>query len=124
MDVIHTAVAVSDIEETLAFYTEALDLAYAHEFELNGVRNVYVAGEDGAEIQFKHDPDRTDPIEPSGIDHLAVEVERVRETFEDLVATTDCPVVTEPTVVEPAGARAAFVEDPDGYVVELVEYLD
>lgn len=124
MDVIHTAVAVSDIEETLAFYTDGLDLEYAHEFELGGVRNVYVAGDDGMEIQFKYDPDRTDPVEPAGIDHLAVEVESVPETFDDLVAATDCPVVEEPTVIEPADARAAFVEDPDGYVVELVEYLD
>jgi lactoylglutathione lyase len=100
MDVIHTAVAVSDIEETLAFYTDGLDLEYAHEFELNGVRNVYVAGENGMEIQFKHDPDRTDEIDPSGIDHLAVEVESVPEAFEELLAATD------------------------GYVVELVEYLD
>jgi lactoylglutathione lyase len=124
MDVIHTAVAVSDIDETLAFYTEGLDLEYAHEFELDGVRNVYVAGEDGMEIQFKYDPDREEPVEPSGIDHLAVEVDDVPETFERLVEETGCPVAVEPTVIEPADARAAFVEDPDGYVVELVEYLD
>lgn len=122
MDVIHTAVAVSDIDETLAFYTEGLDLAYGHEFTLDGVRNVYVAGEGGLEIQFKYDPDREAPVEPAGIDHLAVEVDDVPAALEALVAATDCPVVQEPTVIEAADAVAAFVEDPDGYVVELVAY--
>jgi len=32
--------------------------------------------------------------------------------------------VAEPAVIEAAGVRAAFVEDPDGYVVELVEPLE
>lgn len=124
MDVIHTAIQVSDLDATLDFYTGALGLELAHEFEMDGVRNVYVGGEGEAEIQFKHDPAATVPVEPAGIDHLAVSVADVDAEFERIRAETDCPVHVEPTDVPPADARVAFVEDPEGYVLELVEFLE
>lgn len=123
MDVIHTAIAVSDLDATLDFYVDGLGLARSNEFEIDGVRNVYVAGEDGTEIQFKFDPASTEPVEPAGIDHLAVSVDDVDAEFDRLREATDCPVQVEPTDIPEANARVAFVEDPEGYVVELVEYL-
>jgi lactoylglutathione lyase len=123
MRFIHTALDVSDLDAMLEFY-DTLGLEYHDEFTLDGVRNVYVGDDDGMEIQFKYDPERDDPVDPSGIDHLAVEVEDVDAEFDRIVGETDCPVVHEPMTVEEADARAAFVEDPDGYVVELVAYLD
>jgi lactoylglutathione lyase len=119
--VIHTCIAVSDPEASLEFYGE-LGLERTGEFTLGGVRNVYVGGDEGAEIQFRHDPERTDPIEPEGMDHLAVAVDDCEAAFEELRAATDCGVRDEPTVIDAADAVAAFVYDPDGYVVELVEY--
>ncbi|MFC7114142.1 VOC family protein [Natronoarchaeum sp. GCM10025703] len=56
--------------------------------------------------------------------HLAVRVEDVEATVEALVAATDCPVTNGPLTIEAAGARAAFVEDPDGYEVEIFSPLE
>ncbi|SFR33712.1 VOC family protein [Halogeometricum limi] len=123
MGFIHTALDVTDVDETLDFYAE-LGLSKTGEFTLNGVRNVYVGDGDDAELQLKHDPERDEPVEPAGIDHVAVEVDDADEAFASLVAATDCPVVREPFDVDPVNAHVAFVEAPDGYVVELVEYLD
>lgn len=123
MGLIHTAITVSDLDAMLDFYGE-LGLSKTGEFTMNGVENVYVGGDDGLEIQFKHDPDSDDDVEPAGIDHLAVEVDDADEAFEDLVSATGCPVVRKPFDVDPVGAHVAFVEDPDGYVVELVEYRE
>ncbi|WP_117591239.1 VOC family protein [Haloprofundus halophilus] len=120
-DVIHTALRVSDIDATLDFYVDGLGLELNWEFTSDGVRNVYVGGDDG-EFQFKYDPDSDDPVGPAGgFDHLAVGVDSTDETFERLVDHSDPSVVTEPTTMEDIGRRVAFVEDPDGYVVELVE---
>lgn len=122
MDVLHTAIQVSDLEETTAFYEGELGLSHAWDFELDGTRNYYVVGDDGnAEIQFVHDPDDESPVDPDGIDHLAVSVDDVRATFDHLVEETDSEVVREPTYIEAAEATVAFVTDPDGYAVELVE---
>jgi lactoylglutathione lyase len=123
MDVIHTAIWVSDLDATSEFYEDVLGLTYDRQFELDGVTNYYVGSDADAELQFKYDPDEETTVEPSGVDHLAVGVDDVDAEFERIVEACDPPVVTEPTTIEQANARVAFIEDPDGYVVELVEAL-
>lgn len=124
MDVIHTAVWVSDLEATKAFYLDALGLEHAWDFELEGTVNFYVSGDGDAEIQFKYDPDRDEPVDPAGIDHLAVSVDDTDAMLEHLQAETGCELLAGPMVVEAADVYVAFVADPDGYGVELVEDLD
>lgn len=124
MEVIHSAIWVSDLEETLSFYVDALGLEKTHEFEGgDGAKNVYVAGEGDAEIQFKYDPD-IEPPAPAGFDHIAVAVEDTDAEVERLVEETGCTVRRGPLTSEGANARVAFIEDPDGYGVELVEELN
>jgi len=123
VEVIHTAVWVSDLERTRAFYVDALGLSHTRDFESEGVTNFYVAGEGDAEIQFKYEPDRG-TVDPGGIDHLAVSVDDVDAVLDRLLAGTDTEVVEGPTTLEDLDVYIAFVTDPDGYVVELVEYLD
>lgn len=126
MDVLHSAIWVSDIDETLSFYVDALGLEKTREFESGeGARNVYVAGDSDTEIQFKYDPDRelSDPA-GGGYDHVAVTVADTDAEVERLVEETGCTLRRGPLTSEGAGARVAFVEDPDGYGIELVEELD
>lgn len=120
MDVAHTAMWVSDLDATSEFYEDVLGLEYDRQFELDGVINYYVGSDDGAELQFKYDESSDESVDPGGIDHVALTVPDTDETFESIVAAADPPVVTEPTTIEQANARVAFIEDPDGYVVELV----
>ena len=124
MDVIHTAIRVADRERTEEFYVEGLGLEHKWEFTMDGVDNVYLGGDYG-EIQCKYDPEADDDIEHgNALDHIALSVDSTDETFERVRGETGCPVVKEPTTMADLGLRIAFVEDPDGYVVELVEELD
>jgi lactoylglutathione lyase len=123
MDVIHTALWVSDLDRTRSFYVDALGLEENWSFTSDGVQNVYVGGEHG-EFQFKYDPDGDPEIDARSVAHVAVGVDSVDETFERLVERAEPPVREEPTTMEQIDRRVAFVEDPDGYVVELVERLD
>lgn len=122
MDVIHAAIAVSTLERALDFYVDGLGLTDRWGFERDGVRHRYLGGTAGAEIQLVDDPDVDDPSS-DGIDHVAVEVADLDETFETLVERTDPPVATPPSTLDGDGyeSRYAFVEDPDGHLVELVE---
>lgn len=124
MDVHHTALWVSDLEMTKTFYLDELGLTEQTQFEVDGTTNYYVGSDTGMTIQLKYDPDREQEIESAGVDHVALEVEDVDATFECIVNETGCPVVREPTTVAEASARLAFIEDPDGYRIELVEYRD
>jgi len=123
MDAVHTAVWVTDIEETAQFYEDVLGLDYQREFTHDGVLNYYIGTENGASIQFKHDPDDDSPVEPAGIDHLAFSVADADATFDRVVEESDCDIFLEPTTFDAADRRAAFVYDPDGYVVEFVQVV-
>lgn len=125
MDVIHTCIWVSDLEEAKNYYIDALGLEHTWDFVgPDGLTNFYVAGEADAEIQFKYDPDSDASVNPDGIDHLAVSVDDVDAKAEELAAETEYDIEQGPMSVDAAGARVAFVGAPDGYVVELVQPLD
>ncbi|WP_226039293.1 VOC family protein [Natrinema sp. DC36] len=124
MDVIHTALWVSDIERTREFYIDGLGLEENWSFTGgDGVENVYIGGENG-EFQFKYDLAGGPEIDSGTMAHVAVGVDSTDETFERVLERADPPVQTEPTTMDEIGVRVAFIEDPDGYVVELVEELD
>lgn len=124
MDVIHTAVWVDNIERTIEFYTEGLELDVNWEVVNDGVQYVYIGGEHG-EIQCKYDPDADyETGAAGGFDHIAIGVENTDEAFETLCEREDPPVHTPPITLSTMNRRIAFVEDPDGYVVELVQQLD
>lgn len=121
MDVIHTAIWVSDMDEAVAFFTEGLGLDEQWSFTLDGVENVYVGGEHG-EIQLRTSSEH-DEINPDRetLDHIALSVEDVDTETERVVEKTGCAVVDGPMHIDAADARVSFIEGPDGYVVELVE---
>jgi len=123
MEVIHTAIWVSDLEKARGFFVDALGLEETWSFTLDGVENVYVGGEHG-EIQLRHDPDRDAPApDRASIDHVAVSVDDVDAETERVVEETGCAVLDGPVTMDVADARVSFLEGPDGYVVELVESL-
>ena len=124
MDIIHTAVWVSDLDEARGFFVDALGLDENWSFTLDGVENVYVGGEH-SEIQLRHDPDRDAPDpDRASFDHIAVSVEDVDSETERIVEETGCTVVDGPKTMDTPNARVSFLEGPDNYVVELVESLD
>ncbi len=123
MKLAHAALWVSDLERAEEFYG-ALGLERNWSFEMDGVENVYLAEEeDGDALQLKYDPDRTTPVAPSraDVDHVAFTVDDVDAAFEAAV-DAGASVHVEPTVVEAADAYVAFVEDPEGYTLELFEW--
>ena len=126
MDVLHTALWVGDVDRSLAFYADGLGLERTNEFVGgDGATNLYLAGDDGTELQLKYRADGEGPaVEPAGIDHVAFAVDDTDAALEALVDRTGCPVRRGPLDSDGANARVAFVEDPDGYGVELVGPLD
>lgn len=118
MTLLHAAFNVSDLEESIAFYRDLLGMEPVE--ELDGERRQVWIGRDGAaSLQLRAGQD--DPIGPSGVDHVALAVENVEETVGQV--ETD-RIRRAPTVVEALGIRTAFVADPDGYVLELIEDVE
>lgn len=120
MDVIHSAIWVSDLDDARAFFVDALGLDENWSFTLDGIENVYVGGEHG-EIQLRYSPEHDVPeTDRESFDHLAVSVDDTDAETERL-SDAGYTVVDGPKTADVANARISFIEGPDGYVVELVE---
>ena len=123
MQALHVCLNVSDADELADWYEAELGYERSWEFtsEDGATRNVYVADENGFELQLS-DTDGEDDFEPgTAWDHFAVKVDDVDAAFEEM---DHHGVVSEPSDQPAAGARTAFVEDPDGHVIELIEPLE
>lgn len=123
MTLFHTALWVSDIEASVAFYEDLLGYEVVREFENDdGVRNVFVG---------RPDPDAADDaalqllpadrlVEPGDFEHVALETDDVDAAVESL----DNDLVDRgPLTLAETDLRVAFVEDPDGWGIELIERL-
>ena len=118
---LHTRMRVSDMDETIAFYTEVLGLEVLE-------RKVSPRG---SHLAFLRVPNSEELIElcsfpPSGpvkvqedLVHLAFQVESLDKTMAVLqqrgIRITDGPTSTS------SGSRFVFIDAPDGYEVELIE---
>lgn len=121
MEILHTCLNVADAERAVEWYVAQLGFEESWGFEVDATRNRYVADPNGVEIQLSETEGVTPDEEGDLWDHLAVRVEDVDEAFEEV---ENHGVVQEPADNDAAGARTAFVRDPDGHVVELVEPLE
>jgi lactoylglutathione lyase len=131
----HTCLWIEDLDRTKAFYEDTLDFVPSREFTGSeyqpDVYNYFVTDGTGVELQFKQPLEGADVTaelgtgpKATGMDHIAVEVDDVDARIDSIARETDHPVVVEPTSLESTNSRFAFVEDPDGYLVELVQYGD
>lgn len=119
MDVLHVAVDVEDIDAMSGFYEDVLGLEKTREFEVDGSYNYCVGGESPAELQFCEVEAKAPP---AGINHISIAVEDVDAVIETATSEWGSEVEREPTTVG-GEARIAFVSDPEGYSVELIEEL-
>ena len=122
MDLIHVNLNVADVERSIEFYTEQLGFEETWGFEADGTVHRYVAADNDVELQLSESDDREGEIDHGeGFAHVALGVDDVDDAFERI---DHHGVEREPADQPEAGARTAFVLDPDGYTVELVESLE
>jgi lactoylglutathione lyase len=119
----HTAVRVSDIETEVEFYEDLLGYEVVRSFEAaDGTRNVFIgqpdqSRNDDAALQLVA---ADGPVDTGDFVHVALSVQDVDAT----VANVDDDLVTgEPETMAEYELRVAFIEDPEGWGVELIEQL-
>ena len=119
----HTAIRVADVDAEVEFYADLAGYEVVRSFEADdGTRNVFVGepdsdAADDAALQLVA---ADGPVETGDFVHVALGVESVDET----VAALDDNLVTGgPETLEDDDLRVAFVEDPEGWGVELIEEL-
>ena len=114
---------VSDLERSVTFWTEVMGIPVQSRTEIPGVLEaVLQAPEGGARMQLAQWIDRNEPIDMgSAMWKLYVNTDDCHAIYDRAVAA-GCESVSAPERLERWPVTVAFVKDPDGYLLELIEY--
>lgn len=129
MRLLHTMLRVGDLQRSVDFYTNVLGMRLVRETDRpeQKYRLAFLAFPDdphGAEIEltYNYGVDRYDLGTAFG--HLAVQVANAAAACESVRASASTyggKVTREAGPVKGGTTVIAFVEDPDGYKIELIE---
>ncbi|PIX32033.1 hypothetical protein COZ60_01290 [Candidatus Bathyarchaeota archaeon CG_4_8_14_3_um_filter_42_8] len=125
---IHTSIRTSNIDKSIDFYTRLMGLKLMSRREIP---------QNNAEIAFLQDPEGKGAkleltfyrkqkkfiqadYEERLFDHIAFEVENMEQTI-SIMRKEKVTITDEPFRLGPAGPLIAFIEDPDGTLIELIE---
>ena len=122
---LHTMVRITDPEKSRAFY-EALGFRFERDMdivrngELEATNYFYGIGDHQSvlELTFNHDG-RTYDL-GTGYGHIAVSVDDLAASLADL-KEQGIEAEREPYRVREGGSLICFVQDPDGYRIELID---
>ncbi len=122
--VIHTMIRVLDAEKSAAFYREVLGLAESHRLDFPDFALIYLRNrENDFEIELTLNKGRTEPYtHGTGYGHVGVVVDDVAARHRELTAAGYAPApVKEFKDGDRLLARFFFIQDPDGYKIEVLE---
>lgn len=118
---LHTRMRVSDIEETIRFYTEVLGLEVVdRKTSPRGSHLAFLAVPNSDELIELCSFPASGPVKvQEDLVHLAFEVRNLDATVKTLetkgIRITDGPTQSS------SGSRFIFIDAPDGYEIELIE---
>lgn len=123
--ILHTMLRVGDLERSLAFYTEVLGMRLLRRRDYPDGRFTlafvgYGDEADTAVLELTHNWDTASYELGTGYGHVALEVEDAAAACASIRARGG-KVVREAGPMKHGTTVIAFVEDPDGYKVELIE---
>jgi len=125
MRLLHTMLRVGNLEESLKFYTEVLGMKLLRQkdypdgkFTLAFVGYGDESDHTVLELTYNWDVEQYNIGDAYG--HIAIGVDDIWATCEE-IKTRGGKVVREPGPMKHGSTVIAFVQDPDGYKVELIQ---
>jgi lactoylglutathione lyase len=125
MRILHTMLRVGDLDKSIGFYSNVLDMKLLHRKDYpDGKFTLAFVGHqdeaDGAVLELTHNwgVDRYEI--GTGFGHVAIEVDDAYEACER-VKQRGGKVTREAGPMKHGSTVIAFVEDPDGYKIEFIQ---
>ena len=123
MKLLHTMIRVKNAKESIRFYTELLKMKLNHQKRLDYCTLYFLDDEEG-NVQLELTENDETPENGynlgSGFGHLAFSVTSLDE-FTKKLNDLGYKYLYEPFDLNGKGTKIAFVKDPDGYEIELIE---
>lgn len=125
MRFLHTMIGVNNLEDSLKFYCGVLGMKLLRKKDYPGgeFTLAFVGyGDEAANtvIELTHNWNTSHYEHGNAFGHLAIGVEDIYQTCAAF-RTQGVKVVREPGPMKHGGAVIAFIEDPNGYKIELIE---
>jgi lactoylglutathione lyase len=122
---LHTMLRVGDLERSLAFYTGPLGMKLLRRHDFPGGRFTlafvgYGSESDTSVLELTHNWDTSRYEIGTGYGHVAIGVDDIYATCARM-REDGVKITREPGPMQHGTTVIAFVEDPDGYKVELIE---
>jgi len=124
--ILHTMLRVLDLDKSIAFYTRAFGMDLLRKADFPGGRFTlaflgYGPEEKDAVLELTHNWDQKEPYEMgTAYGHIAIAVPDAYRACE--ILEKNGAKITRPAGPMKHGSRViAFVEDPDGHKIELVQ---
>ena len=126
MKFLHTMVRVKDIEKSLAFYIDVLNMKLDHKKRLEDCWLYFLADEENTcqiELTYNDETPEGGYELGSGFGHFAFSVDSLDE-FTDKINKLGYSYLYPPFDLNGKGSKIAFINDPDGYEIELIENVN
>ena len=122
MKFLHSMIRVKDLDSAVRFYKDFLGLVPSKTLRLNDCTLYYFKDEEtGVEIELTHNDEvpESDYIVGNAFGHFAFEVDM--DAAIKRVEEMQYSWVYEPYFMKEVNKRVAFLKDPDGNSIELIE---
>ncbi|BBQ26685.1 MULTISPECIES: lactoylglutathione lyase [Aeromonas] len=128
MRILHTMLRVGDLQRSIDFYTRVLGMTLLRKSENSEYKYTlafvgYGDEKDEAVIELTYNWGVSEYELGSAYGHIALEADDIYATCEALRAA-GAKLTREPGPVKGGTTVIAFVEDPDGYKIELIAKKD
>ena len=123
MKFLHAMIRVKDIKKSLKFYTELFDLELTKEKRLDDCSLYFLSDKEGytqIELTYNDEIPESGYEIGTGFGHFAFSTESMDE-FTQKMQSLGYEYLYEPYMLTAVGSIIAFVKDPDGYEIELIE---
>ena len=124
MRLLHTMLRVGDLPRSIEFYTEVLGMKLLRQKDYpDGKFTLAFVGygdeKDNTVIELTHNWDTESYDMGTGFGHLAIEVDDVYKATDEIRARGG-KILRDAGPMNAGTTIIAFVEDPDGYQIELI----
>ncbi|MGL6048532.1 MAG: lactoylglutathione lyase [Aeromonas salmonicida] len=128
MRILHTMLRVGDLQRSIDFYTRVLGMKLLRKSENSEYKYTlafvgYGDEKDEAVIELTYNWGVSEYELGSAYGHIALEVDDIYATC-DALRAAGAKITREPGPVKGGTTVIAFVEDPDGYKIELIAKKD
>ena len=125
MRILHSMIRVNDLEESVKFYTEVLGMKLLREKKYPEAKFSlaflgYGNETENTVIELTYNWDKNDYEHGNAFGHIAIEVDDIYKVCEE-IKNRGVKVTRNPGPMMGSSLLLAFIEDPNGYKIELIE---